>query len=98
MLLALSYGLTVQIVTFSCFAYLVLMSIGILPYVITRSINLIRLKQTVCVIMGVIALTATVLKSLVMIDIDGKPIISFFSENYSSKFLQFFGLQGDQSV
>ena len=47
---------------------------GIVPFIVTRNIKLIRLKQVLCVLMALVALSATVMKSLVMIKIDGRPI------------------------
>ena len=76
-LIGVSLGLTIQVVTFTSFVYLLSMFIFMVPLIVTRKAQLILLKLVMSIAMGVLALAGIVVKSLVMITIDGKPIISF---------------------
>lgn len=95
--MALSFGFTIQVLTFSCLAYLTIMMVGILPNLVTRNTALIRLKQTLCVWMGVGALAMSILKALVMIKIKGQPILPIFDGD-QSLMAQFWGLWTEQSI
>lgn len=66
------------------------------PFILTRRPPLILLKLIVSIAIGVLALVATVIKSLAMIKIDGEPIISF--TNLTSTQAKFWGVQQDQSL
>ena len=84
-LLAVSLGLTIQVVTFTCCVYLILMVVGIVPFIDSRTKALITLKQALCIFIAIGALGAAILKSLVMISIDDKPILTLFSEDMAKK-------------
>ena len=75
-LLIVACALAIQVETFTCFVYLLMMFVCIVPFVLTRITALIKFKIGLSVMMLLFAFSATVLKSLVMIKIDGKPIVT----------------------
>ena len=75
-LLIIACALTIQVETFTCLVYLIVMFLCIVPFILTRITTLIKLKIGLTVMMLIFSLSATVLKSLVMIKIDGNPIIT----------------------
>ena len=68
----------------------------IVPIAVSRHKRFIQIKIGVVSIMLTLSFAAIVLKSLVMIDINGKPILTFDDLSKSSK--KFWGLEKDQSV
>ena len=76
-LIGLSLGVAIQVFSFTSFVYLLSMFIFMVPLILTRRASLILLKLVVSITIGVLALVATLVKSLAMIKIGGEPIINF---------------------
>ena len=82
-LLSISLGCALQVVTFTSFVYLVLGFICIVPLASTKDKPKIVVKMVACSLMLLIAVSATIFKTLIMVHINGEYWVTF--PNLSTK-------------